>query len=59
MNNFRRFLLGFFLMLGQFFSAQEEIDLENIGERTIENLKRNMENSLHRQMIIWNGYRKN
>ena len=28
-------------MLGQFFSAQEEIDLENIGERTIETLKRN------------------
>ena len=28
-------------MLGQFFSAQEEIDLENIGKRTIETLKRN------------------
>lgn len=28
-------------MLGQFFYAQEEIDLENIGKRTIETLKRN------------------
>ena len=28
-------------MLGQFFSAQEELALENIGERTIETLKRN------------------
>ena len=41
MNNLRRFLLGFFLMLGRFFYAQEEIDLENIGKRTIETLKRN------------------